>query len=102
MSTIYINILFGFKGLNRFQGRAINKIHQDANTDSQIDHMIQGLILKQDYGNHQLANLWLFIESSLRFSLRFGWDTVKESILFFRQVCGTTLGVQPRAIVRKL
>ena len=60
----FISILFGFKGLNRFQGRAINKIHQDANTDSQIDHMIQGLILKQDYGNHQ----WLFIESSLRFS----------------------------------
>ena len=27
---------------------------------------------------------------------------VKESILFFRQGCGPTLGVQPRAIARKL
>ena len=27
---------------------------------------------------------------------------VNESILFFRQGCGTMLGVQPRAILRKL
>ena len=32
----------------------------------------------------------------------FLWGSVKESILFFRQGCGTTLGVQPRAILRKL
>ena len=30
------------------------------------------------------------------------WGSVKESILFFRQGCGTTLGVQPCSISRKL
>ena len=43
---------------------------------------------------HLIVKFWVVTQAV--------WGSVNESILFVRQEYGTTLGVQPRAILRKL